>query len=84
MELDLVKLHVQHFLSVDGFFFLLIGTALYNELVHVECIPCLREPRKEVTFVVDTSSTPKGNIQSAEFSDSDEINTSEKTPLLQD
>lgn len=71
-------------LQVDGFFFLLIGTALYNELVHVECIPCLRKPLKEVDFTVSPSIPPRGNIQSAEFSDSDEINTSEKTPLLQD
>lgn len=71
-------------LSVDGFFFLLIGTALYNELVHVECIPCLRKPLRDVDFMVSPSTPPRGNIQSAEFSDSDEINTSEKTPLLQD
>lgn len=53
-------------------------------MVHVECIPCLRKPLKEVDFTVSPSIPPRGNIQSAEFSDSDEINTSEKTPLLQD
>ncbi|XP_061183493.1 solute carrier family 35 member F6-like isoform X3 [Saccostrea echinata] len=69
-------------LQVDGFLFLLIGTALYNELIHVECIPCLRTPIKDMEYV--TSPRHSGNIQSAEFSDSDEINTSERTPLIQD
>lgn len=33
--------------TVDGFMFLLIGTALYNNLFDLSFLPCLREPSNE-------------------------------------
>ncbi|CAC5418899.1 unnamed protein product [Mytilus coruscus] len=64
-------------LQVDGFFFLLIGTALYNELVVVPCIPCLRKPVP--IQEVDVETPHRGNIQYASDSDDDITR-----PLLQD
>lgn len=59
-------------LQVDGFLFLLMGTALYNELIEVPCIPCLRKQDQVQTVTV----TGHGNIQDG--GDSDE----EKRPLI--
>ncbi|XP_052106886.1 solute carrier family 35 member F6-like isoform X2 [Mytilus californianus] len=64
-------------LQVDGFLFLLIGTALYNELVVVPCIPCLRKPVP--IQEVDVETPHRGNIQYASDSDDDITR-----PLLQD
>ncbi|XP_070577855.1 solute carrier family 35 member F6-like [Ptychodera flava] len=34
-------------IQIDGFMFLMIGTAMYNELFDLEWIPCCRTPREE-------------------------------------
>ncbi|CAH1263583.1 SLC35F6 [Branchiostoma lanceolatum] len=58
-------------LQVDGFFFLMIGTALYNELISFPWIPCLRpQPPEEASPTPQTAS-----IQGTQDSD-------ERTPLL--
>ncbi|XP_076100355.1 solute carrier family 35 member F6-like [Mytilus galloprovincialis] len=64
-------------LQVDGFLFLLIGTALYNELVVVPCIPCLRKPVP--VQEVNVEAPNRGNIQYASDSDDDITR-----PLLRD
>ncbi|XP_021378022.1 solute carrier family 35 member F6-like [Mizuhopecten yessoensis] len=69
-------------LQVDGFLFLLIGTALYNNLVDLSWIPCLR------SCVSQSTTQPlnhQGNIQEASDSESeDEYKTvSERSRLLQ-
>ncbi|XP_023930700.1 solute carrier family 35 member F6 [Lingula anatina] len=61
-------------LQVDGFLFLLIGTALYNELVEVQCIPCLRKPSQEMEEI--TPKNPR-HIQDAAKID-------ETSPLLEE
>lgn len=71
------RLHDSLFVSVDGFLFLLIGTALYNELVVVPCIPCLRKPDQIVE--VDADKSHHGNIQYGSDSDDDVTQ-----PLIQD
>lgn len=65
------------FILVDGFLFLLIGTALYNELVVVPCIPCLRKPVP--VQEVNVEAPNRGNIQYASDSDDDITR-----PLLRD
>ncbi|KAK3597431.1 hypothetical protein CHS0354_040171 [Potamilus streckersoni] len=73
-------------LQVDGFLFLLIGTSLYNQLIHVECIPCLRKEPQEMKTIVN----PRGhqNIQDSDgdeqSSEEDEAQPSERTRLLKD
>ena len=47
-------------LQVDGFLFLLIGTALYNELMDVPCVECLRKSQPERRPPV------QGSIQAAD------------------
>ena len=57
-------------LVVDGFLFLLIGTALYNQLVDIPWIPWLRRP--EEMKPIDTTVTvasPK-HVQGGSFEDS--------------
>ncbi|XP_033736319.1 solute carrier family 35 member F6-like [Pecten maximus] len=69
-------------LQVDGFLFLLIGTALYNNLVDLHWIPCLRGCISQP----ETQPIPHlGNIQQSSDSESDdEYNSvSERTRLLQ-
>ncbi|KAK3092644.1 hypothetical protein FSP39_005347 [Pinctada imbricata] len=70
-------------LQVDGFFFLMIGTALYNGLIHVECIPCLRRPAEELEDVTVKVPENRGNIQYTSDYD-DDTNPTERTRLIRD
>ena len=70
--------------SVDGFLFLLIGTALYNQLIHLEsCVPCVKfksEEMKDVPKVVTSSN--QGNIQEVDYISDDDLEDNETTRLL--
>ena len=69
------------FLAVDGFLFLLIGTGLYNQLIHLEyCVPCVKVKSEEMRDVPNVSSS-HGNIQEADYISADEEDD-ETTGLL--
>ena len=64
--------------SVDGFLFLLIGTALYNQLIDVRnFVPCIKFDTEELK---DLPSSSHSNIQDVSYSDEDTDN--ERTKLL--
>ena len=52
----LVLLPCSHILQIDGFLFLLIGSALYNEIID---LPCSSASTTETVEVQETPSTPK-------------------------
>ncbi|XP_074658914.1 solute carrier family 35 member F6-like [Tubulanus polymorphus] len=65
-------------LQIDGFFFLMIGTALYNELIDLSWLPCFRQSGQQM----DTVHTDRQNIQDNDIDDNDDID--ERTKLLRD
>ena len=68
-------------LAVDGFLFLLIGTGLYNQLIHLEyCVPCVKVKSEEMRDVPNVSDN-HNNIQEADYISEDEEDN-EKTGLL--
>ena len=68
-------LEYAHFISVDGFLFLMIGTALYNQLVDLrDCIPCMSFKTEELQVV--TGSGHHSNIQHSDFTDDETDDTS--------
>ncbi|XP_013775752.2 solute carrier family 35 member F6-like [Limulus polyphemus] len=64
-------------IQVDGFFFLMIGTAFYNELMEIPFIPWLRRPISETypSLVDADSPSYEGSINS-------EVEVNERSSLL--
>ena len=68
-------------LAVDGFLFLLIGTGLYNQLIHLEyCVPCVKVKSEEMKGVPNVSGN-RSNIQEVDYISDDEEDN-ENTRLL--
>ena len=68
-------------LAVDGFLFLLIGTGLYNQLIHLEyCVPCVKVKSEEMKDVPNVSGN-HSSIQEVDYISDDEEDN-ENTRLL--
>ena len=67
---------------MDGFLFLLIGTGLYNQLIHLEyCVPCIKVKSEEMKDVPKVTGN-QGNIQEADYISNDDTEDNERTRLL--
>ena len=68
---------------MDGFLFLLIGTALYNQLMHLEyCVPCVNIKSEEMKHVPVVTCSNQGNIQEVDYISDDDTEDNETTRLL--
>lgn len=66
-------------LQIDGFIFLMIGTALYNQLLHLEYfVPCWSS---KTTELATQPNNPQNSIQ-ADVSFSDDDSDNERTSLM--
>ena len=70
--------------TVDGFLFLMIGTAMYNQLLQLRnFVPCIVFPTEEMKSI--TSSGYHGNIQDdMSYRDDDDEEANERTKLLKE
>lgn len=69
-------------IPVDGFLFLMIGTAMYNQLIDVRnFVPCCSFPSEEMKGVQNEAGRHYGNIQDDVSYSDDEIDT-EQSKLL--
>ncbi|KAK3781244.1 hypothetical protein RRG08_065975 [Elysia crispata] len=71
-------------LQVDGFAFLLIGTALYNQLMDVPCMPWCSHDGREMDEFPNAVRPSNSSINPGEFEDSYTSIPEEVEPLLKE